>query len=79
MSAYRPATIEEHAKAATRAHTDLTVFHSIIAILEGGCIYGSVANRDANKLIRACKSAAVKQLAIMDKHMDKVREASDVG
>ena len=40
-------TVRERAQAAAQAHTDLTIFHTIIQILEGGCLYGATAQADS--------------------------------
>jgi len=59
-------TAEQHIREAARAHTNLTVFGAVVAILEGGCIYGD--NATANRIIKACNDEMRRQLHVFDKH-----------
>lgn len=61
------------AKDACRAHTDLNVFYSIIAILEGGTI-GADSFRDGERIITICKSASAKCLKRYDAALAKIGE-----
>ena len=57
------------AKEAARAHTDLTVFAVIVAILEGGTV-SAAAQPDDFKIIRLCQSAQQKCLRRYDQAVD---------
>ena len=57
-----------------RAHTHLSIFHSIKNILECGVIYGD--NTAARKIIAICDAEVVRQLRIMDKALDKLEAAN---
>lgn len=67
-----PKTIRDHAKDAAAARTNLTIFHAVIAILEGGTITAP-ADRDAQRIIELCKTARGKQLRLMDRALEKCR------
>jgi hypothetical protein len=62
---------KDNIKNASEAHTNLTIFHAVIAILEGGCIYGQKADNAAQKIIKACKCAAYQQLKVYDAETKK--------
>ena len=64
----------EHAKAAARAHTDLNIFHGIIALLEGGLI-SSDSYPCADRIIAICKSEGAKCLARYDRALEKLAHA----
>lgn len=52
---------------ATRAHTDLTVFHAVVAILEGGTLSGDTSARSAaSKIIAICEAEKGRQLKKLD-------------
>jgi hypothetical protein len=53
-------------KDAMEAHTNLNVFASIQAILEGGCVYGG-ENKAAKQIIKICLAEQQRQLKLMDK------------
>ena len=61
----------EHAKDAARAHTDLTIFHAVIAILEGGTI-GPASSTDARRIIAHCRNAADPCLRRYDAALSKL-------
>lgn len=50
---------------AAKAHTNLTMFHAIIAICESGCFYGH--QRETDQIVSIAKRAAGRQLALHDK------------
>lgn len=52
-------------RAAITAHTNLNVFAAVVAILEGGVIYGG-DNAAARKIIAICKKEQERQLAKFD-------------
>lgn len=59
---------ENHVKIAAQARTNLTIFHAVIAVLEGGTITRiGTAQDDAQRIIRVCRSAAQKQLGAYDR------------
>jgi hypothetical protein len=53
-------------KAAARAHTDLSVFHAIINLLEGGLI-SSDSYPNADRIISICKKESAKCLQRYDR------------
>ena len=57
------------AKLASEALANLTTFHTVIKILEGGTLYGSRPHEAAAKIIRLCKTAAGVELRAMDRAM----------
>lgn len=48
------------------AHTNLTMFHAIIALAESGCFYGYVP--ELSGIIQAAKRGAQRCLREMDRH-----------
>ncbi len=73
MSELYPATVSvERAKKASRAESQLNVFASIQAILEGGTISGSgTAEATKQKIIKLCLAEQQRQLAIFDKALGR--------
>lgn len=53
-------------KAAMDAHTNLTIYEGIVAILEGGTLSGNVGGMP-EKIIRLCRAEQRRQLQLMDK------------
>lgn len=53
-------------KAAMDAHCNLNIFAAIVAILEGGTIYGG-ENAAAKKIIAICQAEQQRQLKLQDK------------
>lgn len=64
MMAKRKSTAD-HVKQAAEAHTDLTVFYGVIALMEGGLISAD-SYRDADRIIRICRRAGAKCLRRYD-------------
>lgn len=62
------------AEDASKAHTDLNIFHAIIAILEGGTI-SSDAQRSAQFIIHHCKAGTAAALARYDRAIEKLEKA----
>lgn len=62
MSELKP----DHVKDACRAHTNLTVFAAVVAILEGGCLYGG-NQPEAAQIIRIAHRAQQRFLHEHDK------------
>lgn len=63
---------KDHAREAARAHTSLNTFGTVVAILEGGLVYGghgSTADATAAKIIKLCHAEMSKQLRIYDRHV----------
>lgn len=56
----------EYSRAAARAHTDLNIFHGIIALLEGGLI-SSDSYPCADRIIAICKREGAKCLVRYDR------------
>lgn len=49
------------------AHTNLTTFGAVVAVLEGGCVYGGLdSDKAANRLIRAANAEMQRLVAIYD-------------
>ena len=66
----------EKAKIAARAESQLNVFASIQAILEGGTIDGcGSANRTKARIITLCHVEQSRQLAIYDKALDRQEQS----
>ncbi|OZI64591.1 hypothetical protein CAL20_02740 [Bordetella genomosp. 4] len=53
-------------KKAMHAHTDLTVFGAVIAILEGGCLYEPLSNEAAQQIIKICKREQQRHIRAVD-------------
>lgn len=64
----RRKTRVQHLHAAAEAHTNLTVFHAVISLMEGGHLYGNTPQQSAARIIAICKSEAHRQLRTFDKH-----------
>lgn len=60
------------AKLAADAHTNLNVFHAIVAILEGGTLYGPRPRRAKERIIAICQMAARCELAAMDRALESI-------
>jgi len=60
--------LEQHAKRAAIARSDLNILYGVIALLEGGTIS---ANREAtvSKIIKLCKAESARCLVDYDKNM----------
>lgn len=54
-------------KEAAKHHTDLNVFASLVAILEGGCVYTDSGRRMASKIVDLCHEEEQRQLRAYDK------------
>ncbi len=61
----------EAAVAAAEAHTNLNLWGSVIALLEGGLIYGG-RDRAAKKIIKMCRAEQQAELKIYDANLEKV-------
>ena len=58
----------------SQAHTNLNIFATIEAILEGGVVYPvGTANTTAQKIIRLCSAERGKQLRLYDKLSERQR------
>lgn len=67
MSLYPKFVAIEKAKKAARAESQLNVFASIQAILEGGTVDGNgSANATKQKIIKLCLAEQQRQLAVLD-------------
>lgn len=53
-------------KEAAEAHTNLSIWNVIVAILEGGNLYGGRGNVAAQRIIRICQAEQQKELARYD-------------
>ena len=60
-----------HAREAAECLTDLTVFHAVIQIMEGGCLRAR-SEAAASRIIQICKAEAGKRLRDYDRAMAKV-------
>ena len=65
---------KKHIDDAMWAHTNLTVFHAIVAMLEGGTIRGSAADATAQRVIAICKKETYRQLKLMDSALAKAEQ-----
>ena len=69
-------TAEQHAKAAADAHTNLNTWGAIIALLEGGLLYGPAKSNDARaKVIALAKREQAKYLDAYDAAIARIRVA----
>lgn len=59
------------AEKAARAHTNLTMYHAIIALAEGGCFYGY--QPALTKIISEAKRAAAVELRHYDEALSVLR------
>jgi hypothetical protein len=67
--------VKTHANDAAQAHTNLTMFHAVMQLMEGGVLYGASPQGSAAKIIRICKDEAAKQLRLFDAAMAKVERS----
>ncbi|MBV7459450.1 MULTISPECIES: hypothetical protein [unclassified Acidovorax] len=67
---------EEHIRNAAKAHTTLTVFGAVQALLEGGTIHGGNegGGRTALRIIKLCETEMQRQLKRYDKHFAAARK-----
>lgn len=61
---------------AARAHTNLNTFAAIVAILEGGCVYGPESQKAASRIIALCKAEQGRCLARYDRARAEAKEGS---
>lgn len=54
------------AKDAAEAHTNLNLWGVIVAVLEGGTLYGGRGNATAQRIIKLCHAEQQRELAIYD-------------
>lgn len=66
---------EWHIRNAAKAHTTLTVFGAVQALLEGGTIHGGNegGGRTALRIIKLCQAEMQRQLKRYDKHLAAAR------
>lgn len=58
------------------AHTNLTMFHAIIALAESGCFYG--AHPELSKIIDLAKAGAQRQFRAYDRAMAEVQKQPSI-
>lgn len=64
-------TLKDHVRIAARAHSDLNIFYAVIAIMEGGCVYGSPGSQQAaDQIIQICKCVVQRNLRTHDDAVD---------
>lgn len=52
---------------ALRAHANLTTFQAVVALLEGGCVYGGVgSDKAAQRIIKLARAEQQRLLKIHD-------------
>lgn len=71
MARKKKLTPLEAAKVANEAHTDLNIYHAIIALLEGG-LMSSDDLATQQRIITTCKNAGHRALQRMDAALAKV-------
>ena len=64
--------------AAMDAHTNLTIYGAIVAILEGGTLSGNVGGAPA-RIIKICKAEQQRQLTLMDKAVAAAQKGASYG
>lgn len=62
---------------AAHHHTNLCLFGSVVAIMEGGNIHGPRAQADAELIIRRCKNAMQDALYKYDNAVARAQEAKE--
>lgn len=67
-------TARGHLTDASKAHTDLNTFGSIITILEGGHLYSGTSHTAADKIIKLCKREMQRLLIEFDEAEDRLAE-----
>lgn len=75
-------SVKTAAKLAANAHSNLNLFASIEALLEGGLLYGNSdasAGVTARKILKLCKAETSKQLVLYDKYLDAAVRAGGRG
>jgi hypothetical protein len=65
-------TAAQWAKEAAEAHTNLNVWHTLIAILEGGTLYGGRGQDSASMVINIAKAETQKELSVYDRAIGKL-------
>ena len=71
---------KDHIKEAAEAHSTLTVFAAVAALLEGGLVYCPEAYKAADQIIRIANSVQQRMLRKYDREVaraGKVREKID--
>lgn len=48
------------------AHTNLSMFGAVIALMESGCIYGPTPHKTVEKIVNLCKAEQLRQLRLYD-------------
>lgn len=66
-------TAAQWASEAAEAHTNLNVWHTIIAILEGGTLYGGRGQDSASMIVNICQAEAQKELAVYDRAIRRLQ------
>lgn len=59
--------LDQDARDAMEAHTNLNIFGAVAGLLESGVIYGEHARVAAAKIIKVCHAEEQWQLRVMDK------------
>jgi hypothetical protein len=57
-----------------QGHTDLTIFHAIISICEGGTLYRTDSHKAALKIIAICKAQAARSLRVHDQGLAALKD-----
>lgn len=63
---------EDIAIDAAQHHTDLNIFHTLRAILEGGVVYSQSGRRTAERIIKICDEESQRQVRLYDSALRKV-------
>lgn len=58
-------------------HSDLNVFASIVAILEGGTLYDAASKRAAQKIVSVCHKEQSRLLRLHDQGVRLINEQSE--
>jgi len=58
----------DHVRDGAEAHSNLNTWHAVIAILEGGLLYGGRTDKPSHRIIAIAKAESLKELALYDKH-----------
>lgn len=72
LAAKRPPRAEDWAKRATRAHTNLNAFASLVALIEGGVFYGSETHAATRRITAICLKQQAKYLREYDRAVARI-------
>lgn len=70
--------MKKHITEACKAHTNLSVFECVVALLESGSVYGGVGSEKARaRIISAAKKEQTRLLGIYDNAVSAAMQAAE--